>query len=73
MEICCRRSSRQRFRFALLWLLLLVSSRASCMTEADFAVKEKNVLRLADDALRLASDTEDCGKVPLTSSHDLER
>lgn len=39
------------------------------MTEADFAVKEKNVLRLVDEALRLASDTEDCGKVPLTSSH----
>lgn len=60
-------------RQGVMWLLLLLvsSSRVSSMTLEEFAIKEKNVLRLADDALRLASDTEDCGKVPLTS-HDLE-
>jgi hypothetical protein len=54
--------------------LLLASSwafLASSMTLEEFAIKELNVRRLADDALQLAEDTEDCGKnyefAPLTS------
>lgn len=50
----------------LLLLLLLASSWimvANPLTMEEFAIKEKNVLRLADDALHLAVDTEECGEL----------
>ncbi|KAG0587012.1 hypothetical protein KC19_2G134300 [Ceratodon purpureus] len=48
---------------AIVSLLLLVSWAlpVNSMTPEEFAIKEKNVLRLADDALHLAQDTEECG------------
>ncbi|KAG0569963.1 hypothetical protein KC19_6G128600 [Ceratodon purpureus] len=48
----------------LLLMLVLASSwilLADSLTLQEFDIKEKNVLRLGQDALHLASDTEECG------------
>ena len=50
----------------LLLMLVLASSwilLADSLTLQEFDIKEKNVLRLGQDALHLASDTEECGKL----------
>lgn len=54
---------RLAMRRCLFWLplLLVLSLGFRSVNSIEFEVKEKTVLRLAGDALQLASDTEDCG------------
>ena len=49
----------------LVWLLLAASWTllANSLTLEEFDIKEKNVMLLAEDALLLATDTVDCGKL----------